>query len=254
MLLLKLSPAQMALFDEAPEAGLDMHFARVEDALGFVLSGRVLMLPYTEGREGQSQSDTLSNRLWFGAETRGRRPETLAPISEVEIAEEDTLIAALADAPLSTRYVSATDPFVMGFILIPPGYLPPTPRRPTHIYGHLPFTGVAQVGDVFYRCEHWATSRRVRYTTNDIVAGTYGFPISELSFVLTGFAAVGRYALPDLPPACRRYEITPPSGYTLQCGACVPLYGQAGGGVEVMFPKIFTNAVRLPPPTLLPPL
>jgi hypothetical protein len=252
MVLLKLSMTQMGTFDEMPEAGMGMHFARVQDALGFVLSSRVLMLPYTERGKGQSQSDELANRLWFGAERRRHGPET--PISKAEIAEEDALIAALADAPLDMRYVSATDPLVMGFILTPPGYLPPTPRRPTHIYGHLPFTGITQAGDVFYRCKHWATSRRVRYSSNDVLLGTYGFPASELSFVLTGFAAVGRYALPDLPPACRRYEITPPPNYTLQCGACVPLYGQAGGGVEVMFPKTFTNAVRFNPPTLLPPL
>jgi hypothetical protein len=239
MLFLKLSETQIGMFDEVPEAGMGMHFAHVDDALGFVLGGRVLMFPQAESHEGQSQSDALSKRLWFNAETRGRRPD---------IAEENTLIAALADAPLSTH------PSVMGFILNPPGYLPPAPRRPTYIYGHLPFTGTTQAGDVFYRCEHWATSRRVRSATNDILAGTYGFPASELSFVLTGFAAVGRYALPDLPPACQRYEICPPPGYALQCGACVPLYGQAGGGVEVMFPKPFNNAVQLPPPTPLPPL
>jgi hypothetical protein len=159
-----------------------------------------------------------------------------------------------ADAPLSTRYANATDPLVMGFILNPPGYLPPAPWRPAYVYGHLPFTGITQAGDIFYRCEHWAMSRRVRHATNDILAGTYGFPASELPFVPTGFAAVGRYALPDLPPACRRYQISPPPGYTLQCGACVPLYGQAGGGVEVMFPKTFPNAFPLPPPTSLPPL
>jgi hypothetical protein len=254
MLLLKLSATQIGMFDEAPEAGMGMHFARIDDALGFVLSGRVLLLPYTNGREGQSQSDALSKRLWFDAETRGRRAETLAPASEAEISEESTLIARLADAPLSTRYANATDPLVMCFILNPPGYLPSAPWRPAYVYGHLPFTGITQAGDVFYRCEHWAMSRRVRHTTNDILAGTYGFPASELPFVPTGFAAVGRYALPDLPPACRRYEISPPPGYTLQCGACVPLYGQAGGGVEVMFPKTFPNAFPLPPPTSLPPL
>jgi hypothetical protein len=250
MLLLKLSPAQIEMFDGTAEAGMAVQFATVKDidTLVFVLSGRVLMLPNADGREGQAQSDTLSNRLWFDAETRRRRSETLAPTPEAESAEEDALISALADAPPSTR------PFVIGFILNPPAYLPPSPRRPTHIYGHLPFSGIAQAGDVFYRCEHWATSRRVRYASNDILGGTYGFPTSELGFVLTGFAAVGRYALPDLPPACRRYEIRPPAGYTIQCGACVPLHGQAGGGVEVMFPKTFTNAVPLPSPTLLPPL
>jgi hypothetical protein len=250
MLLLKLSPAQIEIFDGTAESGMAVQFASVEgsDTLAFVLSGRVLMLPDAEGREGQAQSDALSNRLWFGAEARGRSPEALTPPSWSEIAEEDNLIAALADAPPSTC------PFIMGLILNPPGYLPPAPWRPTYIYGHLPFTGITQAGDVFYRCEHWATSRRVRLASNDILGGTYGFPTSERDFVPTGFAAVGRYALPDLPPACRRYEISPPVGYTLQCGACVPLYGQAGGGVEVMFPKTFTNAVPLPRPTLLPPL
>jgi hypothetical protein len=83
--------------------------------------------------------------------------------------------------------------------------------------------------------------------------GTYGFPKSERRFVPTGFAAVGRYALPDLPPACRRYEIRPPANYKLKCGAAVPRYGQAGGGVEVMFPKKFTNrVVPIPAPTILP--
>src|SRR5215831_12422856 len=87
----------------------------------------------------------------------------------------------------------------------------------------------------------------------EILSGTYGFPESELPFVPTGFAAVGRYALPDLPPACRRYEIIPPPGHTIECGASVPLYGQAGGGVEVRFPKTFT-AATLSGPTILPPL
>jgi len=245
MILFKLSESQMRTFDEKPEAGMGVQFARVGPRFGFVLSGRVLMSPYAETRDDRTEA--VINYLWFG-------PERLQRSLEATTAQEDRLINELADAPSDISCVSASDPLLMGFILNVPGYLPPSPSRPSYIYGHLPFTGVAQPGDVFYRCEHWATSRRVRYPTNDIIADTYGFPASELPFVPTGFAAVGRYALPDLPPACRRYEIQPPPNYTLQCGACVPLYGQAGGGVEVMFHKTFTNAVPLPPPNLLPPL
>jgi len=260
VLLLKLSDTQRGIFDQSSEAGMGLHLARIGDELGFILSGLVLMFAEANDREGQQESDALANQLWFGPNVRKFGREGVAPRSaeatQQEIQAEEALIEALHDAPLNVRYVSPTDPFVMGFILNPPGYLPPAPPRPGYIYGHLPFSGVTQSGDVFYRCEHWATSRRVRVwsTTNDILAGTYGFPKSELNFVPTGFAAVGRYALPDLPPACRRYEITPPAGYTLQCGACVPLYGQAGGGVEVMFPTTFTNAVSLPSPAVLPPL
>jgi hypothetical protein len=268
MLLLKLSNEQAGMFDEAPEAGMGVHFARVGDELGFILSGRVAMLSEAKGRKGKEQSDALANRLWFGEHVRKFRhrfshadpqqryvfdDEVEGEVGGADIQEETGLIAALADAPAGLSYVSPLDPFVMAFTLNPVGYLPPTPARPPYIYGHLPFTGVAQQGDLFYRCEHWAVSRRV-LAPRTIRAGTYGFPASELNFVPTGFAAVGRYALPDLPPACRRYEISPPVGYKLHCGACVPLYGQAGGGVEVMFPNAFQNSVPLTAPWVLPPL
>jgi hypothetical protein len=139
MILLKLSEVQIGAFDKAPEAGMGMHFARVGDVVGFVLGGRVLMLPYADEHNGRSQSDALCSRLWFGADARIHRPETTVARPEGEIAEENRMIAALADAPLSTRYANATDPFVMGFILNPLGYLPPSPRRPTYVYGHLPY-------------------------------------------------------------------------------------------------------------------
>jgi hypothetical protein len=257
MLLLKLSDEQAGEFDEAPEAGMGVHFARVEDELGFILSGRVVMLSDAQRREGKEQSDALANRLWFGDDvrkfSREHLREGLGEMDEADVEEEETLIDRLVDAPRRLSYVSPIDPFVMAFILNPIGYLPPTPVRPSYIYGHLPFTGVTQRGERYFRCEHWASSRRV-VKPDTVLAGTYGFPESELGFVPTGFAAVGRYALPDLPPACRRYEIRPQAGYTLQCGACVPLYGQAGGGVEVMFPKALRTAVPITRPWTLPPL
>ena len=184
MLLLKLSDTQGRIFDESPEADMGLHFAQVEDKLGFVLSGRVLMLPATKRHEGQEQSDALAKELWFGPEVRKHGRETVAlpsvEMTEAEIEAEESLIQSLHDAPRNVTYVGPTDPFVMGFILNPISYLPPAPRRPGYIYGHLPFTGVTQAGDVFYRCEHWATSRRVLRGTNDVLAGTYGFPASEL--------------------------------------------------------------------------
>ena len=180
MILLELSETQMASFDKEPEAGMSTHFARIDEEVGFVLGGRVLTLLHTD-EEGRSQSDELCNRLWFG-----RAP--LGGSSEASIAEENGLISALAGAPPNISYVSTADPLVAGFILNSPGYLPPSPSRPSYMYGHLPFTGVTHAGDVFYRCEHWATSRRVLQKTNQILAGTYAFPSSELAFVPTGFA------------------------------------------------------------------
>jgi hypothetical protein len=241
MLLRQLSEAQSRIFDEHPEAAMGVHFAQASERLCLILSGRVLMFPTAESDE---KSNRVADRLWFHRDTE--------PIS---MEAEAQLLMSLDQVREAISYLPPNHPTVMGFILNPIGYLPPPPPRPGYVYGHLPFDGLTQRKDVFYRCEHWLTSRRVLMPTGDVLAGTYGFPSSERPFVPTGFAAVGRYALPDLPPACRRYEIRPPSGYTIKCGAAVPLYGQAGGGVEVMFPKKFTNAVvPIPPPTLLPPL
>jgi hypothetical protein len=246
MVLLRLSESQSQIFDECPEAAMGFHFAQAGERLCLVLSGRVLMLLNTKDIEGSKleRSNQVADKLWF-------RPDTRAISEDVE----SKLLSILDPAPDIVKHLSLSHPLVMGFILNPLGYLPPTPPRPAYIYGHLPFDGITQVNDVFYRCEHWLTSRRVLLATGDVLRGTYGFPESELPFVPTGFAAVGRYALPNLPPACRRYEIRPPSSYKLKCGAAVPLYGQAGGGVEVMFPHDFRNSVApIPPPTILQPL
>ena len=244
MLLLQLSESQSEIFDKEPEAAMGFHFGEMDERICLILSGRVLMVPNLEGMQQSyaasiEKSNYVADHLWF------RRSEK---------AESD-ILAHLDRAPQTVGYLPRTHPLVMGFILNPPGYLPPAPARPAYIYGHLPFDGTTQANDVFYRCEHWLTSRRVLLSTGDILAGTYGFPESELPFVPTGFAAVGRYALPNLPPASRRYEIRPSAGYKLKCGAAVPLYGQAGGGVEVMFPNKFTNnVVPIPAPTVLQPL
>ena len=75
MLLLKLSDTQGAMFDELPEADMGLHFPRVEDELGFVLSDRVLMLPVRKRTDGLEQSDTLAKTLWFGPEVRRFDPK-----------------------------------------------------------------------------------------------------------------------------------------------------------------------------------
>src|SRR3984957_4210379 len=207
MELLKLSDDQARAFDEMPEVGMGVQFARTrnklgEDELGFILSGRVVMLSDATRTDAKKPTDELTNWLWFGGHVRKvmSRDEELNPYRGAELRDDDIqkelgLIGILADAPEDLAYVGPADPFVMGFILNPIGYLPPTPARPAYIYGHLPFTGVTQAGDRYFRCEHWAISRRV-LPPNTIRAGTYGFPESELGFVPTGFSAVGRYALP----------------------------------------------------------
>jgi hypothetical protein len=142
---------------------------------------------------------------------------------------------------------------VLGFIFHGPQIpIVPPPPRPAQIYGHLPFRGASGEADVYYRCEPFPTSRRIDQTNRTVASGTYAAPASELPFMPTGLAAVARYALPSLFPARWRWELQPSAGTMIDYGASVPLYGQSGGGVEVMFPNGATNRGPIANPVVLP--
>lgn len=121
------------------------------------------------------------------------------------------------------------------------------PRRPTLVPGaphgrgtlpstpaHLPFHTVSKQNEIFYRWEAWPTSRRI-HSTGNVDPWTFASPEAELKLIETGFAAVGRAALPSFFPHVFRWKLEPPAGTSMLCGAVVPMYGQAGGGVEVCF-------------------
>jgi hypothetical protein len=133
---------------------------------------------------------------------------------------------------------------------VPPGF----PGSGTPVYGHLPFKTVTEDREVFFRWESWPTSRRVLTATMEVVPDTFASPHSEVPFIPTGFAAVGRAALPSIFPAVFRYEIKPPPPTPMLCGAVVPMFGQSGGGVEVCFTDRFTNLGPIADPIVFPPL
>lgn len=102
----------------------------------------------------------------------------------------------------------------------------------------------------------YPTSRKIDRSVNPptIAQDTYAAPASEAPFAVTGFAAVARFALPNLMPACFRYELQPVAGTLIECGASVPLYGQSGGGVEVKFTNLTNNRCAIADPIILPAL
>jgi hypothetical protein len=138
----------------------------------------------------------------------------------------------------------------------PTGPLPfPPPRPPPpSIYGHLPFKAKTLADTVIYRWEAYPTSKRIDLVAKTIAKDTYAAPASEVPFAPTGFAAVARFALPNLMPACYRYELQPDANTDIECGASVPLYGQSGGGVEVKFVKQTNNRCAIANPVVLPAL
>ena len=104
---------------------------------------------------------------------------------------------------------------------------------------------------MIYRWEAYPTSRRINIAAKTIAQDTYAAPASDAP---TGFAAVARFALPNLMPACYRYELQPDLNTDIDCGASVPLYGQSGGGAEIKFVKQTNNRCAIANPVLLPAL
>ncbi len=93
----------------------------------------------------------------------------------------------------------------------------------------------------FHRFSAFHPDKRVDPTTGDFSSGTYACPDSELPFVPTGFAAVGRFALPSPLPASNHYVIEAAIGTPVQFGTVGPAFGQSGGGVEALFTAGATN-------------
>nr|BDD46569.1 hypothetical protein 4 [bacterium] len=94
----------------------------------------------------------------------------------------------------------------------------------------------------YYRYSPYHIDKRVNPSTGDYLPGTYATTQSDMHFVPSGFAAVGRYALPN--PASAKY-IFPIVTYDKPdlMGTVAPNFGQAGGGVEVLFQNGAKNKV-----------
>ena len=85
----------------------------------------------------------------------------------------------------------------------------------------------------YYRYSAYYRDKRVDSHGN-FLPGTYATTYPDMHFVPSGFAAVGRYALPNPASARFVFGIVTFDRPTL-IGTATPNFGQAGGGVEVLF-------------------
>jgi len=91
-------------------------------------------------------------------------------------------------------------------------------------------------GEIYWRLSAYHNDRRVT-PDNQIVKGTYVTTSSDIEVVGSGFAAVGRYALPTPFPSVYAFAVRPKTGIPINLGTVRPNFGQAGGGVEGVFDK-----------------
>jgi hypothetical protein len=223
---------------------MDFHLGRSNNNAFYLVVGCRVGILLNESTFADSQSGYLKES-WLS-------PDIAADQREVAFGKwlsslpEAPLLKTATPAQAWQQFWSAMSP------VTPVGTLPPPPPKPS-IYGHLPFKATTLPQTVIYRWEAYPKSMRIdiKATPPTIAQDTYAAPASEAPFALTGFAAVARFALPNLMPACFRYELQPDSGTPIECGAAVPLYGQSGGGVEVKFTIKTNNRGLIAAPVIL---
>lgn len=106
-------------------------------------------------------------------------------------------------------------------------------------------------GDEFVRFSAFLNDRRIN-ADKSLKPGTYATTAPDARNVLTGIAAVRRYALPNPDPAVHRFTLLPPQPADIQHGIVEPANNQPGGGVEVLFPN-GTSAKTVIAHTTIPP-
>jgi hypothetical protein len=100
----------------------------------------------------------------------------------------------------------------------------------------------------FHRFSAFKPDKRIDPVTGAFAPGTYAVPESEVLFLPTGFAVVGRLALPNTQPPSNHYVIRTAKGTLVHFGTVAPAFGQSGGGVEAFFPNGATNRQSPPGP------
>lgn len=88
--------------------------------------------------------------------------------------------------------------------------------------------------EIFVRYSAFSNDRRIR-PNGSVMQGTYATTERDSRTVLSGLAAVGRYALPYPRPAIYCFRIAPSPRIPILVGTTSPAHSQAGGGVEVRF-------------------
>lgn len=87
---------------------------------------------------------------------------------------------------------------------------------------------------LFYRCLR--ATADPRFVGGKLTSGTYLTTKLDVAYANSGFATVGRFALPIPLPACHVIHYELPAGATINVGTVAPMFGQSGGGVEVQVP------------------
>ena len=197
-----------------PEAGMGYYVA----AGSLVDEGDQLFV-VTEAVEGEFFAIPMKHPRFFSYEDFGR----------LEVSADEIRL------PWVENLVENVEPHTVTFdrgshlsnLSLVPGYIPAV--------GAIPLLGTDTLTRTtnFHRYLRSPNDFRFDTQKQELSAGTYLTTASDQAYANTGFAAVGRYALPVPVPAIHVFVYQLPPGTSLRVGTALPNFGQAGGGVEV---------------------
>ncbi len=104
----------------------------------------------------------------------------------------------------------------------------------SRIHASPPFQLLTKGPEEFVRFSAFQNDRRVR-PDGSILPGTYVTSKRDTLCAPSGYAVVGRYALPNPVSATNRFDMLVPGGTSGLVGTVSPAFGQSGGGVEIEF-------------------
>lgn len=213
MELFRLRENDQSGFAEAPESAMDFRLGRSNRDEFCAVIGCWVGVLLNEKTFAEPESRYMGERWLLSPGIPAEVREAMFRGWLSELPEAPSLTSA-TPAQAWQSFWGAMSP------VTPIGPLPPPPLRPSSIYGHLPFRATVLPETVIYRWEAYPTSRKIDRTVNPptIAQDTYAAPASEVPFAPTGFAAVARFALPNLMPACFRYDLQPVAGTPVECG------------------------------------
>ena len=137
-------------------------------------------------------------------------------------------------------HLPALELLTTGISLSPGGSTTPASSGPTVTWSKsttLVVSTITSATDHFYRLCSVNPDPRFNTISGQFAPGTYFTTDKDVSFVNSGLSAVGRFALPSAFPASNMYKSTPGAGVSVYIGTSRPAFGQAGGGVEALFPS-----------------
>jgi hypothetical protein len=162
------------------------------------------------------------------------RPNELEQLRERPVEE----MFADAQAAESISDVELREPWFNFTVAIDESQFAVPPIAPLQMFASRgPFPRIRRptnVNEGFVRFSAFPNDYRIR-PNGSVIAGACATTVADSEMVPSGFAAVGRYALPNPASARFVYIIVPGPGVLIDGGTVRPNHLQAGGGVEIAF-------------------